>query len=374
MGSDVRVLGLDVEGLENFRTETKRNSGLYRAVDDRLHIVGTFTPRLPLWQLRLIQLLHIAPGRDRWRRRAGLSPMMFRTTTRVVEEELRAREGTFDVILQVYCLFAPGRLDSGRRYAMYLDATAALTRREFPIAVPVGPGAHAQWLEMERRIYHGASRLFPMSQWVRTSLIEDYDVDPSCIVVAGAGSNLVHETLPDRRWDQRVALFVGFDWQRKGGPTLLKAWRQVRQELPDAQLWVVGTRRAYSPEGENGIRWLGRIDHARVAELYLNTSVFVLPTRFDPFPHVLREALGQGLPCITTPTGATREILRDGVDGVLVSPSDPDALAQELVAMLSDPDRAESMGRSGHDRVSREVTWSKVGDIIVPHLEAIVRE
>jgi glycosyltransferase involved in cell wall biosynthesis len=374
MGSEVRVLGLDVEGLENFRTETKRNSGLYRAVDQRLQIIGTFTPRLPLWQTRLIQLLHFAPDRDRWRRRAGLSPMTFRRTTNIVEKELRAREDTFDVILQIYCLFAPGRLDAGRRYAMYLDATAALTRREFPAAVPVGRRAHQQWLEMERQIYHGASRLFPMSQWVRTSLIEDYGVDPSRILVAGAGSNVVHDVLPERHWNQRVALFVGFDWQRKGGPVLLQAWRQVKRALPDAQLWIVGTRRAYGPHGVDGVRWFGRIDHAQVAELYLQASVFVLPALFDPFPHALREALGQGLPCISTATGATSEILQDGVDGVLVPPSDPHALAVELVALLGDPDRAESMGRTGHDRMRTEVTWSNVADIIAPELEAIGRE
>ncbi|GAC1532933.1 MAG: hypothetical protein NVS2B16_38080 [Chloroflexota bacterium] len=52
--------------------------------------------------------------------------------------------------------------------------------------------------------------------------------------------------------------------------------------MPDAELWIVGTRRPYSPEGENGVRWFGRVPGRRVAELYLESSTFVLPSLFDP--------------------------------------------------------------------------------------------
>lgn len=281
MGSGVRVLGLDAEGLENFRSETKRNSGLYRAVDQRLQMVGSVTPRLPLWKLRVIQLLNIAPGRDRWRRRAALSPMIFRAETAIAERELRSQDGCYDVILQVYGLFALGRVGAGRRYAMYLDATAALTRREFPAATPISRRAFEQWFEMERETYRGAARLFPMSHWVGNSLIEDYGVDP------------------ERVW-----------------------WREL---VPVSA-------------------------------------------------YVLREALGQGLPCIATATGGTREILAEGIDSVVVPPRDPGALATELIFLLADPGRAGSMGHAGHERMRTEATWDIVGDIIGPQLEAMARD
>ncbi|MBV8987163.1 MAG: glycosyltransferase family 4 protein [Solirubrobacterales bacterium] len=337
-------------------------------------MTGTFTPELPLVQKRLIQLRCIAPGRDRWRRRAGLSPATFKALTKLTERELRAREGAFDVILQLYCVFAAGRVDIGRRYALYLDATAALTRRDFPEGAPIGRRPHRRWFAMEQAAYHRAGRLFPTSEWVRQSLIEDYRVDPARLVVAGAGSNVVAEPIIDRRWDQRVALFVGLDWKRKGGPVLLRAWRQVRDVLPDAELWIAGTRSAYGKDGEGGVRWFGRVDQGRLAALYREASVFVLPSLFDPFPHVLREAMSHGLPCISTPTGGTAEIIKDGHDGILVPAGDADTLARELVALLGKPRRAESMGRAGHARMNEDVTWQSVADLMVPHLEAIARE
>jgi glycosyltransferase involved in cell wall biosynthesis len=364
---------VDAEGLEDFRTVTRRNSGLYRALDERVELAGTFTPRLPAWRLRGIQALSFAPQRDRWRRRAALSPRAFRASSALVEEELRRREGTFDVVLQLYGLFAPGRPEGGRRYAMYLDATIALTHREFPPAAPISDRAYEQWFELERKTYMHAARLFPMSAWAGRSLVEDYGVDPARVIVAGAGSNAVADELPARRWDEQVALFVGLDWERKGGSDLLGAWRSVRRALPQAELWIVGTPRAYAPE-EPGVKWFGRLPHAEVSELYRRASVFVLPALFDPFPHVLREALGVGLPCISTATGGTAEIVSEGVDSLIVAPRDPEALAAALIELLGDPERAEAMGRAGHARICAEATWSRVADTITPELQAVARD
>ncbi len=372
MASKVRVLGLDDEGLADFRTQTTRNSGLYRALDRRVEVVGAVTPKVPLWQRRSIELLRIARDREHWRRRAGLAPMAFRARTRAAERELAARARKFDVILQLYCVFAPGRLNAGRRYAMYLDATAMLTRREFPEGIPLSPRAFEHWLTLERPVYESAERLFSMSDWVKDSLIADYGIDPAKIVVAGAGANLMAHELDGRRWDQRVALFVGLDWKRKGGPILLEAWPEVRRELPDAQLWMVGTRRAYAP-AQDGVRWFGRVPPKVVAELYAKANVFVLPSLFDPFPHVLREAMGHGLACVATATGGTAEIVRAGEDGLLVPARDSRSLAGALTALLADPPGAEAMGRAGHARMLGEVTWDGVAARIAPHLEAIAR-
>ncbi len=371
----VRILGLDNERLTDFRTQSTRNSALYRALDARpeVEVVGTLSPGLPVWRQRVIQALHPAPGRDLWRERAGLSPMYWRAVTAQNERLLREREGTFDVALQFYCVWAPGRTDAGRTYAMYLDATLALTRRHYPRSAPLGPVAVRRWLALEREAYGRAARIFPMSDWVRRSLIDDYGVDPARIVVAGAGTNIVAGSLEGRSWDRRVALFVGLDWKRKGGEQLLEAWPRVRRAVPDAELWVVGTRTDPAPDTP-GIRWFGRVDNrAKLAELYSQASVFALPSLFDPFPHVLREALGQGLPCVTARTGAIDEIVRDGEDALIVEPGDAGALGDALVALLGDPGRAEAMGRAGFERISGEVTWDDVAGRMAPHLAEISR-
>jgi glycosyltransferase involved in cell wall biosynthesis len=213
-----------------------------------------------------------------------------------------------------------------------------------------------------------------MSDWVRWSLIDDYGVDDARITVVGAGTNLVGAALPEARAEQPVALFVGLDWRRKGGPQLLEAWKAVRRAIPDAELWIVGTRKAYGEEGEHGVRWFGRIaDKARLTEIYAAATVFALPSLFDPFPHVLREALGQGVPCVAARVGAVEEIVRDGEDSILVEPDDVPALAAGLTALLGDRDRAAAMGRAGHERMLGAVTWEHVAERMTPGLVAAGR-
>jgi len=370
----VRILGLDNEDLTDFRTQQTRNSALYRALDarDELAVVDTVTPDVSILRTRMIQALHPAPGRDRWRERAGLSPMAWRARTAETERLVAAREGAFDVLLQFYCVFAPGRLEARRPYALYLDSTLALTRRHYRRSAPLTPWAASRWIDLERAVYGGAHRLFPMSDWVRRSLIADYRVDDERIVVVGAGSNLVPSSLPERPDGPPVALFVAFEWVRKGGPELLEAWKAVRARIPDAELWIVGTRDTHSPEGEDGIRWFGRIaDKARLAEIYSSATAFALPSRFDPFPHVLREALGHGVPCVATRVGAVDEIVRDGEDSVLIEPGDPAALAEGLIALLGDRDRAAAMGRAGRARMLDAVTWDHVAAKMAPGLAAL---
>ncbi len=367
--SPVRLLGLDNEHISDFRTQDSRNGGLYRALDERLHVVGTTTPRLPLVGLRAIQAFHVVPGRARWRRRSGLSPMAFRAMTAAAGREVSKRVGEFDVVLQFYGLWAPGLPRPARPYAMYLDATLALTRREHRAAAPMTRRAERRWRGLEQAAYRDAAALFPMSDWVRRSLVDDYAVPPDKIVVVGAGANLVAPELPAPPTGGRVALFVGLDWQRKGGDVLLRAWPEVRRQIPAAELWIVGP--PARPAAGDGVSWRGRLDRPALAALYEQANLFVMPSLFDPFPHVLREAMGHGLACVASRTGAVAEIARDGVDGLLVTPGDADELAQAMVALLGDRERSAALGRAGYRRTLTGATWDAVADRMAPRLIAL---
>jgi glycosyltransferase involved in cell wall biosynthesis len=85
-------------------------------------------------------------------------------------------------------------------------------------------------------------------------------------------------------------------------------------------------------------------------------------------PHVVREALVHGLPCVTTTVGGIPEIVGDGVDSLLVEPGDGAALAAALTRLLSDPGLAASMGAAGRARLLRELTWERVTERMAPHL------
>ena len=217
--------------------------------------------------------------------------------------------------------------------------------------------------------------MFAKSDFLRDALIEDYGCEPERVVRVGSGSNIMVHSLDGKRYDRQVALFVGIDFERKGGPVLLRAWRAVHERLPDAELWVVGPKRRPAAADQPGVRWHGFVsDRRQLADLYERATLFVLPSLFEPLGSVLLEARGHGLSCIATDRGSFRESIDHGVDGLLVPAGEPEPLADALVSLLSDPERAALMGRRGHAEVLTEHTWERVADRMAPYIEQAAAE
>jgi glycosyltransferase involved in cell wall biosynthesis len=364
----VRIVGLDLEPVRDFRTEHTRQAGAYRALDasSQFEVASVATPRPALPVTRLIQLAYARPGRSRWRQRSGLSTPAFHARTLSAERILSTRDGEFDVVFQVGCTFAPGRRQRRRPYTVYLDCTLLLTHRNWRPAAPHGPRALRQWVSLERDVYRRAHHVFTMSEWARTSVIDDYGIEPGKVTATGAGANLIPAGDALSAHDAPIALFVGREWERKGGPALLSAWPAVARAVAGAQLWIVGT--ADSPRTSEGVTWHGRVGPDALRALYRRASVFVLPTRYDMSPHVLREALGYELPCVTTTVGGISEIVQDGVDSLLVAPGDVAGLSRAMTRLLADRELAASMGAAGRARVLRDLTWERVTERMAPHL------
>jgi len=368
MPEPVRIVGLDLEPITDFRIQHTRQAGVYRALDaaSQFEVVSVTSPRVPLPALRMIQLAYLRPDRNRWRQRSGLSTAGFRARTLSAERILSAREGAFEVVFQVGCTFAPGRWQHRRPYTQYLDCTLLLTHRHWPTGASHGAKALRRWVAMERAVYERAHHIFTMSEWARTSLIDEYGIAPDRVTATGAGTNLIPAPDAVGKHTAPIALFVGREFVRKGGPTLLSAWPAVARSVPGAQLWIVGT--SDQPRSRVSVTWRGRIHADALRDLYRQASVFVLPTMYDMSPHVIREALGYGLPCVTTAVGGIPEIVRDGVDSLLVTPGDRDGLTAALVKLLSAPGLARDMGAAGRARVLRDLTWERVAERMTPHL------
>lgn len=181
------------------------------------------------------------------------------------------------------------------------------------------------------QVFQRAAWVLPWSQWVRDSLIRDYRVAPERIRVIPPGIDL-------SRWQPRREravgplriLFVGGDFVRKGGPTLLAAVKQVTTPV---ELHIV-TRSPLDPaEGVFVYRDVTP-NSPRLIELYQQADLFVFPTQAEAFGIAALEAIASGLPVITTPVGGLPDIVRDGVNGFLVPPGDPGMLAARLQLLI----------------------------------------
>jgi glycosyltransferase involved in cell wall biosynthesis len=210
------------------------------------------------------------------------------------------------------------------------------------------------WRRMERDLYARADRNFVSSGFAAESLREDYALPEERLEVVFSGCNVAGEASGAMTRHGRVILFVGVDWERKGGPELVAAFHEIRSAIPDAELWIVGC----SPVLEQpGVRIFGRIPPEKVAECYQSADVFCLPSRMDPSASVLAEAAAYELPVVATPVGGNIERVLDGVTGYLC---EPDALAGRIIGLLRNDTLRLEMGRAGSRMARERFTWEAV--------------
>lgn len=286
------------------------------------------------------------------------------TLSRRLDAEIR-RSGDRGVFLQVGTLV---RIDPAvGPHLMRTDMTIAQARRAGRFAVSALPRRRLDAAEkLQREILGNASHVFAASQWTADSLTADCGVPPGKITVLYTGGNL---TIPPGVQEERATrevLFVGIDWERKGGPLLLEAFRAVHARLPDATLRIVGC----NPRGVNhpAVKIEGLLDKRdpaqaeRLARCYLRASCFCLPAVFDPFPNVIIEAASVGLPSVAIDNGSRREAIIDSETGVLAKEATPAALAEALFAVLRDVDHSRRLGAAARERARRQFAWDLVVD------------
>jgi starch synthase len=295
----------------------------------------------------------------------------FQRWTQDVGRILDRFEEDYDLIFQLQTLFACGTDFRQRNYVIYADNSLALTLRHYPRGWPsANEFENRVSLELEAQVARSAIAVCTMSNWARRSMVEDYACDPSRVFVVGGGAPAA--TRITDGWDRQIALFAGLDFERKGGYVLLDAWPRVRRRLPQAELWIAGPPKKLS--SQPGIRWLGRQAGAELASSRSVATVFVMPSLFEPWGFVFNEAMAAGLPCIGTTVCAMPEIITDGITGRLVNPADPHQLADALVELLGDPEKAETMGRRAMLDFETSGVWDKVAANIAGVLARVSRK
>jgi glycosyltransferase involved in cell wall biosynthesis len=161
-----------------------------------------------------------------------------------------------------------------------------------------------------------------------------------------------HPGSGDARSPAPAILFVGTVRGRKRGAWLVEHFRRtVRLRVPDAELWMVSDAPDPGLEGVPGVRWLGKVEDDRLAELYREAWVFCLPSTYEGFGIPYVEALASGTPVIATDNPGAREILGgEGAHGGRIVGDA--ALGAALADLLADGGERDRLARRGLTRAA----------------------
>jgi glycosyltransferase involved in cell wall biosynthesis len=227
------------------------------------------------------------------------------------------------------------------------------------------PSQTQRWLELEKGLYEHAHFIFTTSNNTWNSLINDYGIEPQKVIRVNYGAPLAYDPNFSKTSSNKIILFVGKDFKRKGGYVLLDAFKKVRNIIKEAQLIIVGPSNESLKILQPGVSFIGHVnDKEMVNQLYKDASVFVMPSYCEPFGLVFLEAMAYKLPCIGTAIDAIPEIIEDRKTGFLVPPGDADSLADKLIILLTRNDLLEKMGTEGRKRLDRAFQWDELGEKI----------
>jgi phosphatidylinositol alpha-1,6-mannosyltransferase len=170
----------------------------------------------------------------------------------------------------------------------------------------------------------------------------------------------------------------------KGHDDLLEAWPTVLARRPDARLAIVGqgddAKRLEAKSvalGLSGsVRFTGYVSDSTLDAMLARAAAFALPSRGEGFGLAYLRAMRAALPCIAGADDGAREVVEDGVTGLLVPQGDREALGQAVIVMLGDTVRRRMMGEAGKERFERHFTYDRfvarldevMRDALTPHL------
>ena len=145
----------------------------------------------------------------------------------------------------------------------------------------------------------------------------------------------------------------------------IRAHRELRKQIPDAQLIIVGDgdQRArleefVAQEGIEGVEFVGGIVHSKMGEWFDKADILVNSSRIDNMPHCLIEAFSAGLPVVTTPSGGIPYIVQHERNGLHVEVGKPDAMARAVIRLLNDPAIAQSLIEVARADCEAQYSWA----------------
>jgi GalNAc-alpha-(1->4)-GalNAc-alpha-(1->3)-diNAcBac-PP-undecaprenol alpha-1,4-N-acetyl-D-galactosaminyltransferase len=237
-----------------------------------------------------------------------------------------------------------------------LKVPVVVSERVHPVHYDIG----RIWSLLRRLAYARVDALVVQSESMRSWAETVVPVDRTHVIPNPVGDELSNSVGGVQSPRKPIVLAVGRLVPQKGFDLLIRAFHEVVQRHPEWSLVIVGQgpkqaelkqlATALLPQGS--VSFAGSVKDP--GDYYRTAGLFVLPSRFEGFPNALLEAMAVGCAVIATDSpGGMSEIVRHGVDGLLVPPEDVRALAREMDRLMSDGDERSRLGARAVDVVSR---------------------
>lgn len=242
--------------------------------------------------------------------------------------------------------------------------------------------------DVEEKVGQHASRIIALSETEKEDLVSLYNVPTEKIRVIPGGVNFRQFHAVPRKWarshlhlspDTYIVMYVGrLEW-RKGIGTLIGAATQLKKEIADFQIVIVGggifaknknkddykeyqrlITKAQEEGVESNIRFLGRADHSQLATYYSAADVLAVPSYYEPFGLVALEGMACQVPLVASRIGGLKTIIQEGFNGLLFEPRNALDLASKIMSLNKSSDLVHRLTQQALEDVYQSYSWKEI--------------
>ena len=228
-----------------------------------------------------------------------------------------------------------------------------------------------QGIELDQKAFDNAAHCMLTSDWARQSAMNDYHIPENKITVQPLGANLdlIPSVLELKKEKNKICqlLFLGVDWDRKGGQIALDTFYTLQKNGMQVQLKIIGCQPPVFISDKNVtiIPFINKTKKEEADRLYsilLQTDFLLLPTRAECAGLVFCEASTFGIPSITTDTGGVGTYVQNGINGfTLPLSSGADDYAEKILNLYTDDDVYHQLCISSRKKFETTLNWDTWG-------------
>jgi alpha-maltose-1-phosphate synthase len=361
----IKILGVVDE--EPFHPATWSGSSrfLFESLRDRGSLCGAISAEPSAAKVIFYKMRSFYPDVSKWRFLFHINTDYFKERTNCVLKRMEELRNQFNIILQIGAWYDLTSIPEKKTISYHDGNIHAFLNS--PFGYPsVSCKSIRKVFEFEKRLYEKMDVIFTMSNWLRKSFILNFNVPEEKVISIGAGINLPKiKEIRVKDYDNKRILFVGKSFNRKGGSVLLDAFRIVKKEIKSAELVIIGPSLKNMPDGVICLDFINKTSETGLELLlshYASSSIFVLPSLYEPFGIAFAEAMAHKLPCIGSDICAMPEIIDHGENGFVVPVYDSRALADKIIAVLKDANLCKSMGDKAYEKYFKNYRWQVVSE------------
>jgi glycosyltransferase involved in cell wall biosynthesis len=352
---------------------------LARQVSASVHYLGPAEAPVR-WPTRAkAALIHRVFGRGVW-------PDLERSVVRRRAAALSARVGDADVVLGVAASHL-SQLHCRQPLVLWTDCPVSALVDSYPYATNLSHGTLRNVTRVEQEVFDRAAALVFPSEWAAGIARQTYGAAAEKVHVVPFGANLDAPPTAAEANGAAAAragrgpcqlLFLGVEWDRKGGDLAAEATRLLNAGGVPARLRVVGCEAPPAVAALPFVDRLGFISkrtaegRQRLAELFATSHFLLLPTRAEAYGIVFAEASAFGVPSVTTDVGGVGGVVTDGLNGVrLPLAAGADAYADYIGKLWSDPARYVELCGTSRAEFDRRLNWDAAAAALMTILRTL---